>query len=134
MSKVKIENKHISLTHIVIVEDETAIATMYKYKLELAGYVVHMAHNGYDGLLLAKKHAPDLLLVDVRMPLMSGDEMLEAMRATEWGSRPRVIVLTNISKAEAPANLRFLNIDRYVVKAHHTPQQVLEIVQEILGT
>lgn len=125
--------KNTNLYTIIVVEDEVAIATMYKYKLELAGYTVHMAHNGNDGLRLAEQQKPDLMLVDIRMPVMTGDEMLEAMRATDWGSKPRVIVLTNISKSEAPTNLRFLNIDRYVVKAHHTPQQVLEIVQEILG-
>lgn len=119
---------------VIIVEDEIPIATMYKFKLELAGYKVFVAHNGHDGLRLAEQQKPDLMLVDIRMPVMTGDEMLEAMRATDWGSKPRVIVLTNISKSEAPTNLRFLNIDRYVVKAHHTPQQVLEIVQEILGT
>lgn len=118
---------------VIIVEDEIPIATMYKFKLELAGYKVFVAHNGHDGLRLAEQQKPDLMLVDIRMPVMTGDEMLEAMRATDWGSKPRVIVLTNISKSEAPTNLRFLNIDRYVVKAHHTPQQVLEIVQEILG-
>lgn len=117
---------------IVIVEDETPIATMYKFKLELAGYKVFVAHNGHDGLSLARQQTPDLLLVDIRMPIMSGDEMLAKMRATEWGSKPRVIVLTNISKTEAPTSLRFLNIDRYIVKAHYTPQQVLDVVREIL--
>jgi hypothetical protein len=64
---------------------------------------------------------------------MSGDEMLEKLRATDWGSSIRVVILTNISKDEAPKNLRFLHVDRYVVKAHHTPTQVLEIIKEILS-
>lgn len=64
---------------------------------------------------------------------MSGDIMLEKLRATEWGSSIRVIVLTNISKAEAPMNLRFLNVDRYIVKAHSTPSQVVAVVREVLG-
>jgi CheY-like chemotaxis protein len=66
------------------------------------------------------------------MPEMNGDEMLTRLREREWGGNIRVIVLTNISKDEAPATLRFLNVDRYVVKAHHTPAQVLEIVREVL--
>lgn len=106
---------------------------MYKFKIELAGFEVRMAHNGAQGLALCEAFEPDIVLLDIRMPVMSGDEMLERMRATEWGSKPRVIILTNISRAEAPANLRFLNVDRYIVKAHHTPQQVLDIVNEVLG-
>jgi DNA-binding NarL/FixJ family response regulator len=67
------------------------------------------------------------------MPEMSGDEMLEKIRATDWGSKPRVIILTNISRDEAPHNLRFLNVDRYIVKAHHTPSQVIDIVNEVIS-
>lgn len=117
---------------IAIIEDDLPIANMYKIKLENSGYAIAVAHNGKEGLEVIKKNSPDLVLLDLRMPIMSGDEMLERLRATKWGSKIRVIILTNISKDEAPMNLRLLNIDRYVVKAHHTPQQVLEIIQEIL--
>ncbi len=67
------------------------------------------------------------------MPVMNGDEMLEKLRQTDWGSKIRVIILTNISRDEAPKNLGLLNVDRYIVKAHHTPQQVLDIINEILN-
>lgn len=106
---------------------------MYKYKFELVGYDVRLAGNGQQGLLLCESFNPDIILLDIMMPIMTGDEMLERMRSTEWGAKPRVIILTNISKAEAPASLRLLNVDRYIVKAHHTPQQVLDIVREVLG-
>jgi hypothetical protein len=55
------------------------------------------------------------------------------LRATDWGSSIRVLILTNISKDEAPQALRFLRVDRYIVKAHHTPSQVIGIVHEVLG-
>jgi len=47
--------------------------------------------------------------------------MLEKLRGTDWGSSIHVIILTNLSKDEAPHKLRFLNVDRYIVKAHSTP-------------
>ncbi len=117
---------------IAIVEDDRPIASMYELKLQKAGFDTVIAHNGKDGLDIIQKTLPDLVLLDLRMPIMNGDEMLEKMRATNWGSKIHVIILTNISKDEAPMNLRLLNIDRYIVKAHHTPQQVLGIIKEII--
>ena len=118
---------------ICVIEDEPSIAAMYEFKLRLEGYAVTVASNGIDGLKLIKAESPDLILLDLKMPRMSGDEMLEKLRATAWGSAVRVIILTNISKNEAPQKLRFLNVDRYVVKAHHTPAQIVQIVDETLG-
>ena len=118
---------------ICVIEDEPSIAAMYEFKLRLEGYAVSVASNGSDGLKLIKAETPDLILLDLKMPRMSGDEMLEKLRATAWGSAVRVIILTNISKNEAPQKLRFLNVDRYVVKAHHTPAQIVQVANEILG-
>ena len=121
------------LNKICVIEDEPSIAAMYEFKLRLEGYAVTVADNGSDGLKLIKAESPDLILLDLKMPRMGGDEMLERLRATPWGSGVRVIILTNISKNEAPQKLRFLNVDRYVVKAHHTPAQIVQIVDETLG-
>ena len=118
---------------ICVIEDEPSIAAMYEFKLRLEGYAVAVASNGSDGLKLIKAESPDLILLDLKMPRMSGDEMLERLRATAWGSAVRVIILTNISKNEAPQKLRFLSVDRYIVKAHHTPAQIVQIVDETLG-
>ena len=117
---------------IAIIEDDETISQMYTYKLQASGFRTLVALNGEQGLKLCKNAKPDLILLDLRMPIMNGDEMLEKLRATEWGSKMRVIVLTNISKDEAPRSLSVLNIDRYIVKAHHTPQQIVEIIQEVI--
>lgn len=121
------------MTKVAIVEDELAICQIYQFKLENEGFTVKTAHNGKDGLKLIEEFMPDLVLLDLRMPVMTGDAMLEKLRSEDWGSSIRVIVLTNISKEEAPRSLRFLAVDRYIVKAHHTPSQVVAIVNEVLG-
>lgn len=118
---------------IAIIEDERAIADMYKMKLELHSYEVRVANDGESGLSLCKDFLPDLILLDIKMPHMSGNEMLEKLRQQDWAKNIRVIILTNISKDEAPANLRFLQVDRYIVKAHHTPKQVVDVIEEVLG-
>ncbi len=117
---------------IAIIEDEHPIADMYRFKLENEGFLVSVAYNGEEGLMLCETFMPNLILLDIRMPVMSGDIMLEKLRSTNWGKDIRVIVLTNISKDEAPLRLRLLNVDRYIVKAHHTPKQILEIIYEVL--
>ena len=118
---------------VLVVEDEPAIRAMYQAKLELAGFEVASASNGRVGLQEAKEFQPDVILLDLRMPEMGGDEMLQRLRETAWGADIRVIILTNISRDEAPHALRFLNVDRYIVKAHTTPSQVVAIVSEVLA-
>lgn len=118
---------------VVVVEDEPAICEMYRMKLAMSGFDVKTASNGREGLEVIEGFKPTLILLDLRMPVMSGDEMLEKLRETDWGADIRVVILTNISRDEAPRNLQFLNVDRYIVKAHHTPSQVIGIVQDVLG-
>lgn len=118
---------------IAVIEDDKPIQMLYKTKLEIDGFNVVTADNGKEGLHKLELELPDLALVDLRMPEMGGDEMLSRLRETEWGANIRVIILTNISRDEAPSALRFLNVDRYLVKAHHTPKQVVDVVNEVLN-
>ncbi len=119
---------------IAVIEDDRDLQFLYKLKLELAGFRVATAGNGKEGLEVAHDFAPDIILLDLMMPVMNGTEMLAELRAHTWGSNVRVIVLTNISKDEAPQALRFLHVDRYVVKAHQTPAQIVTIIHEVLGS
>jgi DNA-binding response OmpR family regulator len=118
---------------IAVIEDDEPIAAMYTFKLDQEGFETRRAIDGRQGLVLAKTFLPDLILLDIRMPIMSGDKMLQELRSYDWGADIRIIILTNISKSEAPHALRFLSVDRYVVKAHSTPSQIVEIVKEVLG-
>ncbi|HUS26127.1 MAG TPA: response regulator [Nevskiaceae bacterium] len=117
----------------VIVEDDHDLQFIYKMKLENEGFKVAAAGNGEEGLAIIKTFQPDIVLLDLMMPIMGGAEMLAHLRAEDWGSSTRVIILTNLSKDEAPQALRFLHVDRYIVKAHHTPAQVMGVVREVLG-
>ncbi len=121
-------------TKIAVIEDESPIRELYRAKLELEGFDVQTAKNGKEGLKLAEEFLPNLILLDIRMPEMNGDEMLLKLREQDWGADMRVIILTNLSKDEAPSMLRFLGVDRYIVKAHYTPKQIVDIVHEILIT
>jgi DNA-binding NarL/FixJ family response regulator len=72
-------------------------------------------------------------MLDLRMPVMEGVEMLKMLHSQYWVKPAQIIVLTNIGKEEAPQELKGLNIQQYLVKADYTPQQVVEIVNQTLS-
>lgn len=115
---------------IVIIEDDLAISQMYRMKFEVEGYNVEIAENGKIGLELIEKMRPDVVLLDLMMPEMNGDEMLAKLRATDYGKDIRVIILTNMGEQEAPKTLEALNVDSFIVKAEMTPRQVAEFVKK----
>ena len=125
-------NQSYSFYKIAVIEDEPSIRNLYETKLNLDGFQVQTAKNGLEGLELVQTFQPHLLLLDLMMPEMNGDEMLRHLREQEWGAGVRVIILTNISRDEAPSILRFLRVDRYIVKAHYTPAEVVQVVREVL--
>jgi DNA-binding response OmpR family regulator len=121
------------MTKIAIIEDDQAIAAMYRLKFESDGYDVQIAENGELGLKLIETMAPDIILLDIMMPVMTGDKMLERLRSTEWGKDIKVIILTNMGEQEAPSSLKQMGVMNFIVKAEMTPRQVAEMVKEALA-
>lgn len=121
------------MTKIAIIEDDQAISQMYRMKFEAEGFEVETAENGKLGLELTEKMRPDIILLDLMMPEMNGDEMLNKMRATAWGKDIKVIILTNMGEQEAPASVKQQNVRRFIVKAEMTPRQVAEMVKTELA-
>jgi DNA-binding response OmpR family regulator len=121
------------MAKVAIVEDDLAIAQMYRMKFEVEGYKVEIAENGKLGLALCEQMKPDLVLLDLMMPEMNGDEMLTAMRKTDWGKSIKVIILTNVGEQEAPESLKRLDVSAFIVKAEMTPRQVAELVKQKLA-
>ena len=117
---------------IAILEDDQAIAQMYRFKFEAEGYEVQTAENGQLGLELIESMKPDMILLDLMMPIMTGDQVLEKLRATDWGKSIKVIVLTNMGEQEIPDKVRELGVSGVILKANMTPRQVAEIVNKYL--
>ncbi len=122
------------MTKIAIIEDDQAISQMYRFKFEAEGYTVETAGNGKLGLELAQSMKPDIILLDLMMPEMNGDEMLTLLRKTDWGKDIKVIILTNMGEQEIPATVKELGVSGVILKANMTPRQVAELVQKQLGT
>lgn len=117
---------------IAIVEDDIAIVQMYRMKFEAEGYEVVTAGDGKAGLELIEQEQPDIVLLDLMMPIMRGDEMLEQLRKKKWGKDIKVIILTNMGESEAPEGVKKLGAIKFIVKAEMTPKDVADVVKEVL--
>lgn len=117
---------------IIIVEDNTSLAEIYKTRLELLGYTCFIAYNGITGLYFIQKEIPDLVLLDIMIPDIPGDKVLETIRKSTWGKDIKVLVVSNLNESEAPANIRSLGISGYQVKANMAVDEIDNLVMNIL--
>jgi CheY-like chemotaxis protein len=117
---------------IVIVEDNTALAEIYKTRLELVGYACFTAYDGEQALATIEHEIPDLVLLDLMVPKIAGDQILTRMRQSTWGKDIKVYIISNLNEADAPAGLRDLGIEGYAVKANLTNDQLDRTVDSIL--
>lgn len=117
---------------VAIVEDDQTISQMYRFKFEAEGFQVETAENGKFGLQLAEDMKPDIILLDLMMPEMTGDQMLAKLRDTNWGKKIKVIILTNMGEQEVPPSVRELGVEAVILKADMTPRQVAELVKKHL--
>lgn len=121
-----------SWAKIVIVEDDAALADIYKTRLELLGYVCFVAHQGIEALGLIERERPSLVLLDIMIPKLAGDQVLKTMRATDWGKQIKVLVISNLNEADAPEGIRAQGIEGYSVKANMSDDQIDQLVNGIL--
>jgi len=121
------------MSKVLIVEDDRILAGMYKKKLDNSGYEVTEAENGQAGLDMALGGKPDIILLDIRMPVMTGLEMLKELRKDEWGKNVPVIILTNLEANEKiTQDIAQTEPSYYLMKAGNRPDAVLEKIEEIL--
>lgn len=118
---------------ILITEDETLLRNALSEKLRLEGFEVLAAENGQKGLDLALAEHPDLILLDIIMPVMDGLTMLKKLREDAWGKEAAVILLTNLS---ANDHIMPEVIEQqpafYLVKTDWTLDKVVEKIKETL--
>ena len=118
---------------IVLVEDNNALSDIYKERLEALGYEVFAAFDGITALYHILKELPDLVLLDLMVPNIAGDEVLRKMRATTWGRDMPVYIISNLNEADAAKDLRDLGIVGYSIKANLVNDDLDKIVESILN-
>lgn len=120
------------MTKIAIIEDDSVINQMYRMKFEAEGFTVEVAEDGKRGVAMVEIFQPDIILLDISMPTMKGDEALRLIRKSKHNMHTPVIILTNLGEEEAPKGIRDLGIHSYIVKADLTPRQVVGRVKDAL--
>jgi len=121
------------MKNILIVEDDELLRKMYAKKLSDLGYGVSQAVNGKEGLDIALKEKPALILLDIRMPVMTGTEMMKELRKNEWGKSVPIIILTNLeANDQITWDVAKTEPAYYLMKAGNRPEVVMEKIKEIL--
>lgn len=118
---------------ILIVEDEEMLLDALKKKLEGIGLTALLAKDGSEGLKIAFENKPDLILLDIILPVMDGITFLERLRKDEWGNNVPVIVLSNLSKASTISESKEKGVKMYLVKTDWKLDDVIEKVKNELG-
>ena len=118
---------------ILLVEDDASLAAVYRARLELEGFDIKEVHNGEDALSAAVSYRPDLILLDVMMPKISGFDVLDILRNTPDTTNVRVIMLTALSQPKDKERAEKLGADDYLVKSQVVIGDVVERVRHHLG-
>jgi DNA-binding response OmpR family regulator len=120
---------------VALIEDDTAIVQMYTMALKLkTNFEVKVANDGAEGLELIKSFDPDIILLDMMMPHMSGVEALTRLRKLPHGEKYKVIALTNMKDADTVAKIKQLQVSDYLVKAEQSPSTLIKRIQDIVCT
>lgn len=118
---------------ILLVEDDDALANVYVTRLEAEGFHVRRVANGEDALAAALEYKPDLVLLDVMMPKVSGFEVLDILRNTPQTANLKVIVLTALSQESDRQRAESFGADDYLVKSQVVIADVIDRIKHHLN-
>lgn len=117
---------------ILVVEDENNLRNVLRDKFDQENFIVLEAKNGEEGLEMALKEHPHMILLDIVMPKMDGMTMLEKLREDKWGQYAKVIILTNLSDAENTLKAIKHGSFDYLVKSDWKLADVVEKAKKLL--
>lgn len=118
---------------ILLVEDDIALAGVYKSRLEMEGFNVREVNNGEEALSAAMEFKPDLILLDAMMPKISGFDVLDILRNTPATANVRIVMLTALSQPKDKERAEKLGVDDYLVKSQVVIGDVVERIRYHLG-
>lgn len=127
------ESNNTKMKKVLIVEDDDSLAAVYISRLEAEGFLVKRVPNGEEALAAALEFRPDIILLDVMMPKVSGFDVLDILRNTPETANLKVIMLTALSQEADRQRATELGVDDYLVKSQVVIADVVERVKKHLG-
>jgi two-component system phosphate regulon response regulator PhoB len=118
---------------ILLVEDDDSLASTYLARIEAEGFTVRRVNNGEDALAAAREFRPDLVLLDVMMPKISGLEVLDILRNTPDTANLKIIILTALGQEGDKQRAADLGADDYLVKSQVVISDVMKRIRFHLG-
>lgn len=119
---------------ILIVDDDLVLSGMVSEILAEDGYSVVVEHDGQAGLAKAEELRPDLVMLDVMMPKMSGLDVLKQIRASDWGAGTQALMLTNVNEPEAMgATIEQGGHVQYLLKTDWSIEDIVKKIKQTLG-
>ena len=118
---------------ILLVEDDTTLAQVYKSRLTLEGFEVEHVANGELALSIAIEFKPDLIVLDAMMPKINGFDVLDILRNTPETMNVRIIMLTALSQPKDKERAVELGADDYLVKSQVVISDVVDRIKHQLG-
>lgn len=119
-------------TKVCIIDDEKDLREIYSVKFLAENFEVVSAADGKEGIECIRAEKPDIVLLDIQMPVMDGFEVLETLRKDPELAKTPVIVLSNVDEEEAFKAAGKYETRFYIVKSLATPQKVVDLVREAL--
>ena len=117
---------------VLIVEDDSLIVKVYSTRLKSSGHNVFTAEDGEVGLELAKKIIPDVILLDLMLPKLSGLEVLAELKKNPKTSKLPILVYSNLGREKEIQEAKNLGAAEFITKADSTPQQVVAKIEAYL--
>lgn len=118
---------------ILLVEDDDALASVYLTRLQSEGFDARRVNNGEDALATALSYHPDLVVLDVMMPKVSGFDVLDILRNTPETANLKIIMLTALSQDAEKQRAESLGVDDYLVKSQVVIADVIDRIRYHLG-
>lgn len=121
------------MTKVLLVEDDIALREIYSARFMAENFEVVAAGDGEEALAQAIKERPDIIILDIMMPKISGMDVLDILRSTPETKNTKIIIMSALSQESSIQKGKELGADAYLVKSQTTLSDVVEKAREILA-
>lgn len=120
------------MAKVLIIEDDETLLSGYSHALSQDGFEVSAINNALDGLSLAEQFKPDVILLDLLLPSLSGLDFLQQYQPAKYHPNVKVLVFSNMAAPSTIERAKALGATMYLTKSDYTPKAVAQLITELL--